>query len=177
MVSMISLVMRGVKMKDIGDYLKEVRQARGFTYSDVELATRIPAKYLEAMEEGAFDKMPGQAYVIGFLRSYAKFLQVDSDELVNYYKETAGIVDETVLPLPGQIDSGDKEALAKANYQPMKKWQTGILLSFLAIVIAGGVLYYLGVMKNDPRRLIIRPLIRLITRIKRMPMAIPAQIP
>ena len=64
--------MWGEVMDKIGEYLKEVRLTRGLTYSDVELATRIPQRYIEALEEGNYDIIPGNAYVIGFIRSYAQ---------------------------------------------------------------------------------------------------------
>ena len=141
--------MRGEIMDKIGEYFKEVRLTRGLTYSDVELATRIPQRYLEALEEGNYDRIPGKAYVIGFIRSYAKFLQVDSDELVSYYKEINGIEEEHPLPKPGGTHINDKEALAKANYHPMQRWKFGIIISFLVIVSLSGVLYYLGAMGDD----------------------------
>ena len=74
-------------MKKIGSYLKEVREKRSYSQAMVEEGTKIPIRYIQAIEEGDFSILPGRAYIIGFIRTYAKFLQVDSDELIDYYRE------------------------------------------------------------------------------------------
>lgn len=73
-------------MQEIGDLLKRTRQAKGLTIDDVQEATKIRARYLEAMEEGRFDVLPGEVYVKGFLRNYADFVGLSGDEVVAQYK-------------------------------------------------------------------------------------------
>ncbi|MGI6360733.1 MAG: helix-turn-helix domain-containing protein [Bacillota bacterium] len=74
-------------MDAIGKYLKEVREKRGYSQIAVEEGTKIPIRYIQAIEAGDFSQLPGRAYTIGFIRNYAKFLQVGSDELIEYYNE------------------------------------------------------------------------------------------
>lgn len=70
----------------IGDTLRNAREARKLTLKDVSKETNIVVKYLEALENEEFDKFPSETYLLGFLRSYAEFLRLDPDELVQAYK-------------------------------------------------------------------------------------------
>jgi cytoskeletal protein RodZ len=53
----------------------------------VAAVLRIRPEHLEALEEGATDKLPGRTYALGFLRSYADYLGLDADEAVARFKE------------------------------------------------------------------------------------------
>jgi hypothetical protein len=72
-------------MFEIGSSLREARVRKGLEIPDVERATRIRGKYLRALESESFDILPSQAYVKGFLRSYADFLDLDGKLFVDEY--------------------------------------------------------------------------------------------
>lgn len=60
--------------------------------------------YLQAIEDSRYDDLPGAAYAIGFIRTYADYLGLDSDEVVRRYKaESAGGTGETKLVFPVPI--------------------------------------------------------------------------
>ena len=67
-------------MAEIGQSLREAREAKGLTLDDVEQEIRIRSNYLEALENEDYDRLPGEVYVRGFLRNYARFLGVDLTE-------------------------------------------------------------------------------------------------
>ncbi len=70
-----------------GFRLRAAREARGLSYQDVEAVTRIRARYLEALETGRYDVMPGgEAQVRGFLRRYAAFLNIPPEEIIALYE-------------------------------------------------------------------------------------------
>ncbi len=73
-------------MESIGEKLKNAREAKKLSLKDVAKDSNIPPKYLEALEDEEFDRFPGETYVIGFLRSYADFLKLDSEEIIQSYK-------------------------------------------------------------------------------------------
>lgn len=82
-----------------GFRLRAAREARGLSYQDVEDATRIRARYLEALETGRYDVMPGgEAQVRGFLRRYAAFLNISPEEVIALYERE--IHREALLPSP-----------------------------------------------------------------------------
>jgi cytoskeletal protein RodZ len=70
---------------EIGHSLREARERQGLGYPEIELATKIRAKYIRALEEEDFDSIPGDAYTRGFLRTYAEYLGLDGDVYVDEY--------------------------------------------------------------------------------------------
>ncbi len=74
-------------MPEIGATLREARQRRKVDLMAVEGDTKIRARYLAALEEEAFDVLPGPTYVKSFLRTYAEYLGLDAKLLVEEYKQ------------------------------------------------------------------------------------------
>ena len=72
-------------MFEIGNSLREARYRQQLELSEVELATKIRARYLQALEEESFDALPAQTYVKGFLRTYADYLGLDGQLYVDEY--------------------------------------------------------------------------------------------
>jgi cytoskeletal protein RodZ len=68
-------------MKDIGNFLRERREARGISLIEVEKDLKIRKKYLQALEEGNIDAIPGKTYLIGYLRNYSKYLGIDEENI------------------------------------------------------------------------------------------------
>ncbi|HEX3236962.1 MAG TPA: helix-turn-helix domain-containing protein [Gaiellaceae bacterium] len=72
-------------MFEIGNSLREARERQGLGYPEIELATKIRVKYIRALEEEDFTSLPGDAYIRGFLRTYAEYLGLDGDVYVDEY--------------------------------------------------------------------------------------------
>ncbi|MEE9301654.1 MAG: RodZ domain-containing protein [Alphaproteobacteria bacterium] len=72
-----------------GSYLQETRLHLGYEIQEVADALRIRRTHLEALEEGRYDDLPGRAYALGFFRSYAEFLGLDSAEIIERFKSEA----------------------------------------------------------------------------------------
>jgi hypothetical protein len=70
---------------EIGNSLREARERQGLGYPEIELATKIRSKYIRALEEEDFTAIPGDAYIRGFLRTYAEYLGLDGDVYVDEY--------------------------------------------------------------------------------------------
>lgn len=69
-------------MVEIGESLREARERRLLSYADVEAATLIPARYVAALEDEAFHRLPEGLYRRSFLREYADFLGLDGKAYV-----------------------------------------------------------------------------------------------
>lgn len=67
--------------KDVGSALKQRRMLRGQSLETAHQHTRIPKRFLQAMEENAFDVLPAPVYLRGFLKSYCDFLDLEFDPL------------------------------------------------------------------------------------------------
>jgi hypothetical protein len=66
----------------LGEWLREARQRKGLTFTEIERTTRINRHYLEALETEHFDVLPAPVYARGFLRSYARMLGLDPEMAV-----------------------------------------------------------------------------------------------
>jgi cytoskeletal protein RodZ len=72
-------------MPSFGPKLRRAREKRGVTFDDVARETRLSKRYLVALEEEAIAKLPGGTYNRAYLRSYATFLRVDPESLLQAY--------------------------------------------------------------------------------------------
>lgn len=77
-------------MAELGQQLREAREARGLSVDDVAQGTRIRAAYIRALEEERFADLPAPVYVRGFLRNYATFLGLDAEELIGTLEQQSG---------------------------------------------------------------------------------------
>jgi cytoskeleton protein RodZ len=84
-------------MFEIGGSLREARLKRGLTPADVQKAIRIRDRYLQALEEERWELLPGDAYVKGFLRTYADYLGLDGNLYVEEYNSRFAHPDEVQL--------------------------------------------------------------------------------
>ncbi len=69
----------------VGYTLRQERERQNLTVSDIEEGTSIRALYIEAIEAGEYDKLPGTIYTKGFIKNYAKFLGMDADAVTKEF--------------------------------------------------------------------------------------------
>ena len=69
----------------VGYTLRQERERQNLSISDIEQGTSIRALYIEAIENGEYDKLPGAIYTKGFIKNYAKFLEMDVDAVVKEF--------------------------------------------------------------------------------------------
>lgn len=89
----------------VGDILRREREKQGLTIADVAEETSIRSVYLEAIEGGNYDTLPGDVYTRGFIRNYSKFLQIDGDSLLEQYaseRNIAKVVQPVDMPQAAQ---------------------------------------------------------------------------
>lgn len=70
----------------IGDGLRAAREEQGRTIEEASRATRVRADYLRALEEERFDRIGGDVYAKGFLATYARWLGLDAEPLLERYR-------------------------------------------------------------------------------------------
>lgn len=72
-------------MPSAGDVLQTEREVQGWTLTDIAAATHIKTDYLAALEADKYDTIPGAVFVKGFIRSYANYLGINGEELIDLY--------------------------------------------------------------------------------------------
>lgn len=88
----------------LGSDLRNARLRLGWELPDIAAGLRIRLTYLEALERGHADGLPGVAYAIGFLRTYGAALGLDPDELSRRYRSEAAVEpSRTTLTFPAPV--------------------------------------------------------------------------
>ena len=70
----------------LGDLLRKAREEKNLSLNDIEKETNIRKLYIKAIEDGDYDKLPGEVFLKGFIKTYAKFLGMDGQAMVAQYK-------------------------------------------------------------------------------------------
>ena len=91
-------------MPTIGEQLKQARENRRLTILQAMEATRIRDYYLQAMEADDFSKLPSALQARGFLRSYASFLGLDTDALIEFQHSQNTLPAELNPPANGEAE-------------------------------------------------------------------------
>ncbi len=71
----------------VGEILRRERLHYGKSLEDVEGTLRIRASYLDAIEQGDYARLPGRVYASGFVRAYAKYLDLDEEKIIALFKK------------------------------------------------------------------------------------------
>lgn len=71
----------------LGDLLRETREQKKLSLEDVEQGTNIRKLYIKSIEDGDYNKLPGEVFLKGFIKTYGKFLGLNSLELIKQYKK------------------------------------------------------------------------------------------
>jgi cytoskeleton protein RodZ len=113
----------------LGEFLRRERELRHISLDDVAERTKISRRYLEAIEEEQYDRLPGETFVRGFIRSYAQAVGLDPEDTLLIYDHSRMV--HAVTPPRTEHLSPDGRA-----------WNERFLLWLLVagFIIVGGVL-------------------------------------
>ncbi len=90
-----------VDFDSLGTYLRQERERQQVALQDVAESTKIQRKFLEALEHDAYDQLPAEPFVMGFLRAYAQYMALDPAMVLAAYRSLhrhAGATE--ILPIP-----------------------------------------------------------------------------
>jgi hypothetical protein len=110
---------------EIGNSLREARTRRQIDFTQAELATKIRARYLRALEEERFEQLPSQTYVKGFLRTYADYLGLDGQLYVDEFNSRFATGDDR--------DPGPRRSSVRPERRT-RRLETSIVLIVVALV-------------------------------------------
>jgi len=124
-----------IMVENFGVYLKHERELRGVALKEIAESTRIHIRFLEALENNDFDELPGEVFVKGYIRSYAKVIGFDSEEMVNVYDESVGRDRKEEL---GKVE------IINEKVQSRKKRAAGYILGGIAVAVVLSLGYSVG---------------------------------
>ena len=83
----------------VGEMLRQGREACHLSLADVAQMLKVSARQVEALEQDNWSALPGQTFVRGFVRNYARLVHLDADTLVaRLNQDTAPEVLNIVMP-------------------------------------------------------------------------------
>ena len=118
----------------VGPRLARARVEQGLSLADIASKTRVPIRHLKSIEDGVFDDLPAPTYSAGFVKSYARMLGLDGQEMSDAFRAEAG--QTTRIAHTSSYEPAD----------PARTPPRGLaLLALLAAVVIGlGYLYWRG---------------------------------
>ncbi|MCX7172556.1 MAG: DUF4115 domain-containing protein [Proteobacteria bacterium] len=114
-----------------GRSLREARELRGLSIADVVNSIKFSPRQIEAIERNDFEHLPGATFVRGFIRSYAKLLQLDPHPLLAMMDRETPQAD-TQIHLPKDTGAALPQPGERRSYLP----HLALLVTVLATVIA-----------------------------------------
>ena len=124
-------------MESLGGKLKTARTEKGLSLDQVCRETSIALRYVEAMESENFNVFPGEPYIIGFLRNYGNYLDLDPQKLVSLYKALR--IQEQPIPV---------DKLLKPKRE-IRKFVIPFLISLIVLGAAGFGVYLLFFVERE----------------------------
>ena len=85
-------------LTELGNRLKEAREAKGFTLDDLQELTKIQKRYLVGIEEGNYSMMPGKFYVRAFIKQYCEAVGLEPEDIFEEFKSDVPSVYSEELP-------------------------------------------------------------------------------
>ncbi len=131
-------------MSELGQVLQRAREEKGISLDDIQKATKIQRRYLEAIERGHFHVLPGHFYARAFIKSYAEAVGLDPTHILSQYQED----------LPAQPPLEQLERLRRRRVDVAKeplqagRWVAKTLL-VLFVVLVVGMIYTALVNRNN----------------------------
>ena len=131
----------------LGQVIQAARLAKNLTQQDVSNSLRFSVRQIDALENNAFDVLPDAMITRGFIRNYARFLDLDAEPLLASYR--ASVADET-----------DKVIAVTSSMRPVQltkdsqSWFKYILASILVLFFLLAWLFYVDYM---PKQAVVSP--------------------
>lgn len=130
-------------MEITGQILKENRKKLSLTLSEVSAATKISVKILEALEAGQRDQLPSLTFLRGFVRSYAKYLKLDEESIMQTFYEEMGTSTSQKVRQPKE---GNEEEQAERHLRPHSFKSkffavTGIIVLIILIIFVRNMVH------------------------------------
>jgi len=127
-------------MTTVGEILAAERRRQGKSMADVVEGTKIRSRLLDALEQGDYDALPSPAYVKGYIQSYARYLEIPAEPLLEQFKRESADTVRRPGPTERYLDNIPTNTVVprreRAHEIPRKVWiavAAGVVLVVLAL--------------------------------------------
>src|SRR6266478_147140 len=137
------------ELASFGEELRREREIRGISLKEIADATKISKRFLEAIELNDHKTLPAPVFTRGFVREYARYLGLNSDEMVNRYN-FAAVGDDRIeqsahlerLTTPQAPPPPHKKAPLKGIPAPYARVDRNVYILIVVVIALAGVSYW-----------------------------------
>lgn len=122
----------------LGDKLRQLREEEGASLADVSQATKIRLEYLSYLEQGQYEKLPGEVYIRNFLKQYAGALRIDPEKVLALYEKEQTVYRQVKPPK-------FKEAGPHGIDQPKLIFSPSLVKKSLIVLAVAVLVFYLAI--------------------------------
>lgn len=127
---------------EIGERLKEAREAANLSLESLQENTKIQKRYLEAIEQGNFHILPGKFYARAFIKEYANAVGLDPNQLLEEYKEELPQQEEETSAEYTQIHRSRKDGNPTKNTAIFSFIPTVIVVLLIVGILFAAYYFY-----------------------------------
>lgn len=130
-----------LSLAELGKRLKEARLAKNMSLDDLQKVTKIQKRYLQGIEDGNYEMMPGTFYVRAFIKQYAEAVGIQPEELfAEYSSEIPATHSEDI---PEKISRVQSRKNLSPNRSKAFDVLPKILIAVIVIGVIAGIYYFL----------------------------------
>ena len=131
-------VQQSLPVADVGELLRSKRLKKNLSQKEVASELRINTNQLDALENNQFDTFSSPVFVQGYLRNYAKLLDLDPEPILNEYRSVSQIQNPAIVPIKKVMTSA-----GGGSQIPLSKFTPVILalITVLVVIWLGSNLY------------------------------------
>lgn len=132
-------------MSELGEQLKQSRKEKNISLEEIQAITKIQKRYLEAIENGEFDKLPGSFYTKAFIKSYAEAVGLDYETLMQNYEHELPKTSHPVESLP------PRKARTSVTSPTQRKFANALpgIVVFLIVIGILALIWMLSINSNE----------------------------
>jgi len=117
-------------MESLGQIFRAAREKHGYSVKEIAEETKIGSRYLNALEEDSFTVFPSQTHITGFIRSYAKYLDLDPERMIDIYKRI--LIQEAPTPIE-ELTTPHKQKQSLSTFVVIIVILAALLFTFILI--------------------------------------------
>ncbi|OGG00222.1 hypothetical protein A2Y99_03345 [Candidatus Gottesmanbacteria bacterium RBG_13_37_7] len=119
-------------MRTVGEILKKARVEKGLTLEEVEKELKIRKKFLSALEENSWNKLPSLPYIKGFLKNYSSLLDLKPEEILAVFRRQFRLQEKD-----GLLPDGMTNPLNQPYFRFTPSVFTGLVIILFVIIFFG----------------------------------------
>lgn len=136
-------------MSELGEQLKRAREEKRVSLDEIQALTKIQKRYLQAIEDGDFDKLPGAFYTKAFIKSYAEAVGLNYEALIQEFGHELPSTSQPEESLPPRRMRPTIISPARSKFTSVL---SGLLVFFIVIGIFA-IIWMVSIGSNDDNAL------------------------